>query len=61
MSSLQIFYSSSEAINSKGTSTFILAVPAVTAAYATAAVDSLLGEWECLYFDSSRDILGNIA
>ena len=34
--------SSSEAINSKGTAASILAVTAVTAAYATAAVDPLL-------------------
>ena len=36
--------SSSEAINSKGTAASILAVTAVTAAYATAAVDPLLGK-----------------
>ena len=47
-----------EAINSKGTSSSILAVTAVTAAYATAAVDPLLGKWECLY---CRDTLGNVA
>ena len=49
--------SSSEAINSKGKPAFILAVTAVTAAYATAAVDPLLGKWECFYCDSSHDIM----
>ena len=52
---------SSEAINYTATAVSILAVTAVTVAYATAAVDSLLGEWECLLCESSRNILGNIA
>ena len=52
--------SSSEAIISKGAAASILAVTAVTAAFATAAVDPLLGKWECLYCDSSWDILRNI-
>ena len=55
------YYFFCEAINSKATAASILAVTAVTAPYATAAVDPLLGKCESLYFDSSRDKLGNIA
>ena len=36
-------------------------INAVTAAFTAAAVDPLLGKLKCLYWDSSRDILGNIA
>ena len=38
------FFSSIETINYKGTDASILVVTAVTAAYATAAVDQLLGK-----------------
>ena len=45
MSSLQLF-SASETINSKGAAASMLAVTAVTAAYATAGGDPFLGERE---------------
>ena len=41
---IAVIISSSDTINSKGTSVSILAVTAVTAAYATGAVDPLLGK-----------------
>ena len=52
---------STAAINSRATAISTLPISAVTSAYATAKAGPLLAKWECLYFDSSRDILWNIA
>ena len=53
---------STEAINSKATAISTLPDTAFTSAYAAAAkAGPLLAKSECLYCDSSRDILLNIA
>ena len=48
---------STQAFHFTATAAFTLAATAVTAAYDTASEDPLLGKWECLCCDSSRDIL----
>ena len=52
---------STEAINSTATAISTSPDTAVTSAYASAKAGPLLAKWECLYCDSSRDLLWTIA